>query len=134
VSLDEDAYWGPRRPPAVSWAGGLLLLLALAQLGAFGAALILDVEALFESRGQRIVTASVLGVLAFQVLAAVGVLRLWRGWRGIAMLLCAVTFALQVVGMLGPLPDPVVVAVNLSLAALYLVVFVLLARSREAFR
>jgi hypothetical protein len=132
VRVGEDAYWGPRRPPAVSWAGGLLLLLALLQLGALGAALILDLEALFESQGQRIVTGTVLALLAFQVLVAVGVLRLWRWWRGIAMLVCLLGAALQAVNMYGALDQPAVVIITASIGALYLIVLVLLARSGEA--
>jgi hypothetical protein len=117
----------------VSWAGGLLLLLALLQLGALGAALILDLEALFESRAQQIVTGSVLALLAFQVLVAVGVLRLWRWWRGIAMLVCLLGAALQGVNLSGALDRPAVVIITASIGVLYLIVLVLLARSGEAF-
>jgi hypothetical protein len=130
----EEVDWGPKRPPAVGWAGALLLLLALAQLGAIVVALLLDVETLFSSDAERIVVASVLGLLALQVLAAIGVLRLWRWWRGIAMLLGFLGLVVQAVN-LGPPPDRlVVVVINVALAGLYAMVLLLLARSRSAFR
>jgi peptidoglycan/LPS O-acetylase OafA/YrhL len=124
--------WGPKRPPSVSWAGGLLLLLAVVQLGAFGLAVFLDTGALFATREHQIVTASVLALLALQVLAALGVLRLWRWWRGIAMVLSALGIALQGVNLAGQPDEPVVVGINIGLGALYAIVFLLLARSRTA--
>lgn len=131
--MGEELDWGPKRPPAVSWAGALLLLLGLAQLGALAAASVLDTDALFSSRGDRIVTGSVAALFALQVLAGIAVLRLWRWWRGIAMLLSVAGIALQGAALAGP-PDPaVLVGINLGLAGLYLIVFALLARSRGAF-
>jgi hypothetical protein len=132
--LSDDLDWGPRRPPSVGWAGALLFLIALAQLGVIAAALLLESDAFFARRADRIVTGSVLGLLALQVLAAVAVLRLWRWWRGIAMLLTVLGIALQAANLAGPPDSPVVVAVNVALAGLYLIVLLLLARSRSAFR
>ena len=132
--MSEELDWGPRRPPAVGWAGVILLLLGLGQLGLVGTALLLDADALFSGSADRIVTGSVLGLFALQVLAAIGVLRLWRFWRGIAILLATAGLALQVANLAGPPDRPIVVGVNLGLAALYLIVLVLLARSRSAFR
>ena len=132
--MSEELDWGPRRPPAVGWAGAILMFIGLAQLALVGTALILDSEALFSGRADRVVTGSVLSLFALQVLAAIAVLRLWRFWRGIAMFLAAAGLALQVVNLAGPPDRPVVVGANLALAALYLVVLVLLARSRNAFR
>jgi len=125
--------WGPRRPPAASWAGALLLLLGLVQLGALGTAMFLETDALIGERAALIVTASVAALFAFQVLAAVAVLRLWRRWRGIAMVLCVLGLALQGANLALPPDPPVVVAVNAVLALAYVVVFTLLRRSREAF-
>ena len=132
--MSDDLDWGPRRPPAVSWAGGLLFLIGLAQLGVVATALLLDSDAFFAGRADRIVTGSVLLLLALQILAAIGVLRLWRWWRGIAMLLTVAGIALQAANLAGPPDSPVVVAVNVALAGLYLIVLLLLARSRSAFR
>jgi hypothetical protein len=132
--LSDDLDWGPRRPPAVSWAGGLLFLIGLAQLGVVATALLLDSDAFLAGRADRIVTGSVLLLLGLQVLAAVGVLRLWRWWRGIAMLLTVAGIALQAANLAGPPDSPVVVAVNAALGGVYLIVLVLLARSRSAFR
>jgi hypothetical protein len=132
--LSDELDWGPRRPPAVSWAGGLLFLLGLGQLGAVAAALLLDSDAFFAGRADRIVTGSVLFLFALQILAAIGVLRLWRWWRGFAMLLTVLGMALQGANLAGPPDRAVVVGVNIALAALYLIVLLLLARSRAAFR
>jgi hypothetical protein len=125
--------WGPTRPPAVTWAGALLVLLGLAQLGTFGLAATLDADSLLATRADRIVMASVLGLFALQLLSAVAVLRLWRWWRGIAMVLCAIGVALQGANLAGPPDDPAVVGLNLALAAGYVIAIVLLARSRAAF-
>jgi hypothetical protein len=132
--LSEELDWGPSRPPAVGWAGALLLLLPLGQLGVLAWALLVDPDALLATEADRIVTISVASLFGLQMLAAVGVLRLWRGWRGIAMLLVLVGIALQAANLAGPPDRPTVVAVNLALAGLYLIVLVLLARSRSAFR
>jgi hypothetical protein len=129
----EELDWGPKRPPAVSWAGSLLLLAGVAQLGALGTASLLDGRALLGGQGARIVTASVAGLLALQVLAAVGVLRLWRWWRGIAMALCLLGAALQGASLAPPTEPLPVLAINAALALAYLLVFTLLARSRDAF-
>jgi hypothetical protein len=129
----ESVEWGPTRPPAVGWAGALLLLLGLAQLGAFGLAALLDSDALLDARADQVVTGSVLALFALQVLAAVAVLRLWRWWRGIAMVLCTLGVALQGANLAGPPDDPVVVGITVGLTAGYVIVFVLLARSRAAF-
>lgn len=131
--MGDELDWGPKRPPAVSWAGALLFLLGLAQIGALGAALVLDTDALFSSRGDRIVTGSVAALFALQVLAGVAVLRLWRWWRGVAMVLSVAGIALQGAALAGPPDLPLLVGINLGLAALYLIVFVMLARSRGAF-
>lgn len=109
------------------------MLLALAQLGVFGWAALLDINSFFDARADLVVTATVLGLFALQLLAAVAVLRLWRWWRGIAMVLCVLGVALQGVNLAGPPDDPAVVGVNLGLAAGYAVAFLLLARSRAAF-
>ena len=131
--MSEDLDWGPKRPPAVSWAGSLLLLVGLAQLGALGTASALDRDTLLKGVGEQVVAASVAALLALQVLAAVAVLRLWRWWRGIAMALCVLGLALQGIS-LGPPPDPVaLVATNAALGLAYLLVFVLLAKSKDAF-
>ena len=132
--MSDDLDWGPRRPPAVSWAGGLLFLVALAQLGVIAAALLLDSDAFFAGRADRIVTGSVLLLLALQILAAIGVLRLWRWWRGIAMLLTVLGIALQGANLARPPDRAIVVGINAGLAGLYAIVLVLLARSRAAFR
>jgi hypothetical protein len=109
------------------------LLLGLAQLGAFGLAVILDTDALFTSQADRIATASVLALFALQLLAAVAVLRLWRWWRGIAMVVCVLGVGLQGANLAGPPDDPVVVGVNVGLAVGYVIVLILLARGRAAF-
>lgn len=132
--MSDELDWGPRRPPAVSWAGSLLFLLGLGQLGVVAAALLLDSDAFFAGRADRIVTGSVLFLFALQVLAAIGVLRLWRWWRGIAMLLALLGLALQVASLLPPPDLLVVVVVNSALAGLYAILLLLLARSRAAFR
>ncbi len=132
--MSEDLDWGPRRPPAVSWAGAVLLLLGLAQLGLMGTALLLESDAFLDGRADQIVTASVTALFAMQVLAAIGVLRLWRWWRGIAMVLALAGIALQAANLAGPPDRPVVVGLNTALGVLYLIVLVLLARSRSAFR
>lgn len=131
--MGEELDWGPNRPPAVAWGGSLLLVVSIVQLGALATASLLDGGSLLGGRAERLVAASVAVVFALQLLAAVGVLRLWRWWRGIAMVLCVMGVALQAVS-LSPPPDlPVVVAINTALALVYVLVFVLLARSREAF-
>ncbi|MGH2692530.1 MAG: hypothetical protein ACRDHM_08510 [Actinomycetota bacterium] len=132
--MSDELDWGPRRPPAVSWAGALLLLLGLGQLGLVGTVLFLDADAFLAGKADRIVTASVLLLFALQALAAIGVLRLWRWWRGIAMLLVAAGIVLQGANLAGPPDRPIVVALNLGLAGLYVIVLLLLARSRSAFR
>ena len=132
--MSDELDWGPSRPPAVSWAGALLLLIAGVQLGLVGVALMLDVDSFFERQADRLVTAAVLGLFALQLLAAVGVLRLWRWWRAIALFLSGAGLALHVANLAGPPDRPEVVAFNAGIAGLYLVVMVLLARSRSAFR
>ncbi len=131
--MSEELDWGPSRPPAASWAGGLLLVLGLGQLVMLGTASILDREALLGERPLLIVTASVGTLFALQVLAAVAVLRLWGWWRGIAMALCVLGLAVQVANLAGPPDRPIVVGVNAALAVAYLLVLVLLSRSRDAF-
>ena len=131
--MSEELDWGPKRPPAVSWAGGLVLVLALAQLTAIGTATLLDSDVFLHARADRIVTASVGGLLGLQILSAVGVLRLWRWWRGIAMVLCVLGAAIQGANLAG-LPDrPFVVTISVVLAVAYVLAFALLARSRDAF-
>jgi hypothetical protein len=118
----------------VSWAGAVLLLLAVGQLGALGVAVLLESDAFLVDRADSVVTYSAMGLLGLQALAAIAVLRMWRWWRGIAMLLAFVGAALHGVN-LGPPPDPpVVVGISAAAAALYLIVVLLLARSRAAFR
>ena len=131
--MSKELDWGPNRPPAVTWAGSLLLVACMVQLGALGTASLLDDGALLGDPAERLVAASVAAVLAFQLLAAVGVLRLWRWWRGIAMVLCVVGVALQAASLSPPADPPALVAINAALALVYLLVFVLLARSGEAF-
>jgi peptidoglycan/LPS O-acetylase OafA/YrhL len=130
--VSEELDWGPSRPPAAAWAGSLLLLLALGQLGAFGTAMILDSAAFFEAEPERIVSASVMAFFGLQLLAAIGVLRMWRWWRGIAALLCLAGVALQGAALAGPPDPPLLVGINLGLAGLYLIVLTLLVRSRGA--
>ena len=131
--MGEELDWGPSRPPAASWAGSLLLILGVGQLVMLATASLLDREALLGDRATVIVTASVGGLFALQVLAAMAVLRLWRWWRGIAMVLCFLGLAVQVANLAGPPDRPIVVTVNVVLAVAYLLVLVLLARSRDAF-
>lgn len=131
--MGEDLDWGPKRPPAVSWAGTLLLLAAVAQLAALGMASALDRGAFLGDRGALVVTVSVGALLALQVLAAVGLLRLWRWWRGIAMALCILGLALQGANLASPSDPAPVVAINAALALAYLLVFALLARNGDAF-
>ena len=130
--MSEELDWGPNRPPAVAWAGTLLILVALAQLGLFGAALVLDSDALFSTDADRLVVSAVGGLLALQLLAGIGVIRLWRGWRVIATLLCLLGFALQVANLAGEPDRPVVVGINAGLAVLYAAVVTLIFRSRHA--
>lgn len=131
--MDEELDWGPSRPPAASWAGALLLILGVGQLVLLATASLLDREALLGDRAALLVTASAGGLFALQVLAAMAVLRLWRWWRGIAMVLCVLGLAVQVANLAGPPDRPIVVTVNAVLAVAYLLVLVLLARSRDAF-
>ena len=131
--MGEELDWGPTRPPAVSWAGSLLLLAGALQLGALGTASLLDSQTLLGARGARIVTGSAAVLFAFQVSAAVGVLRLWRWWRGIAMALSVLGVALQGAGLAPPSDPPAVLAINAALALAYVLVLVLLARSSDAF-
>ena len=109
-------------------------MLPLGQLGVLAWALIVDADVLLAAEADRIVTISVASLFGLQIVAAVAVLRLWRWWRGIAILLTLLGIALQVANLAGPPDRPVVVAVNVSLAGLYLIVLVLLAKSRSAFR
>jgi len=131
--VSEELDWGPSRPPAASWAGGLLLVLGLGQLVLLGTAALLDQDAFLGERAESIVTASVGALFALQVLAAIAVLRLWRWWRGIAMVLCVLGLAVQVANLAGPPDRPIVVGVNAALALAYVLVLVLLSRSRDAF-
>ncbi|MGH2710673.1 MAG: hypothetical protein ACRDH9_05655 [Actinomycetota bacterium] len=128
--MSEELDWGPQRPPAVGWAGALLILVALAQLGFIGVALVLDLDALIATDADRLVMASVGGLLALQVLAGIAVLRLWRWWRGIAVFLCVLGVALHGANLAGPPDRPVVVGINVGLAGAYLIVMLLLFRSR----
>jgi hypothetical protein len=131
--VEDELDWGPKRPPAASWAGVLLLVVALAQLAALATATLLDREELLGERAAAIVTASVGGLFALQVLAALAVLRLWRWWRGIAMALCVLGLAVQGANLAGPPDRPVVVAIIAALVVAYVLVLILLARSRDAF-
>ena len=130
--MSDELDWGPNRPPAVAWAGTLLILAAVAQLGFFGVALALEVDSLFSTDAERIVIATVGGLLALQLLAGIGILRLWRGWRGVAVLLCLLGMALQVANLAGEPDRPFVVGINAGLAVLYAVVVMLIFRSRRA--
>jgi peptidoglycan/LPS O-acetylase OafA/YrhL len=131
--VGEELDWGPKRPPAASWAGALLVLLGVVQLVMLATAAVLDRDAFLGDRPVLIVTASVGALFALQVLAAMAVLRLWRWWRGIAMVLCVLGLAVQVANLAGSPDRPIVVTVNAVLAVAYLLVVVLLARSRDAF-
>ncbi len=131
--MSEELDWGPARPPAVGWAGTLVILLGVAQAGAIGVALILDRTGLLAARTDRVVTGAVLGFLVLHVPVGIGVLRLWRWWRGIAMVVATLGIALQAANLAGPPDEPVVVGINAGLAVLYLIVLILLARSRAAF-
>jgi hypothetical protein len=131
--VSEELDWGPSRPPAASWAGALLLILGLVQLVMLGTASLLDQDAFVEDRATLIVTASVGALFALQVLAAMAVLRLWRWWRGIAMVLCVLGLAVQGANLAPPPDLLIVVLVNAGLAVAYVLVLILLARSRDAF-
>lgn len=111
-----------------------MLILAIAQLAALATATLLDSDAFLRGRGDLIVTVSVAALFGLQLIAAVGVLRLWRWWRGIAMVLCVLGAAIQGANLAGPPDRPVVVTINLALAFVYVLVLVLLSRSRDAFR
>ncbi len=132
--MSDELDWGPARPPAVSWAGAFLLLLGLGQLGALGAAVVLDRDALIGAEADRLVTFAVAGLFALQLLLGVGVLRLWRGTFSLGLVVALLGLGLQGIG-LAPPPDPLaVVALNAALSAGYLIVIVLLVRGRAAFR
>jgi hypothetical protein len=121
--------WGPTRPPAIGWAGSLLLILGIAQLGAIGTAVVLERD-LIATRPQLTVIASVLAFLGLHVLVAIGVLRMWRWWRGIAILFAVLGVALQAANLAGPPDEPVVVGINAGLGVVYIIVVVLLWRVR----
>ena len=131
--MSDDLDWGPTRPPAVTGAGSLLLFLGLVQLAAIGVAFGLDRVALLGSEPERIVTIAILTFLGFHLLVGVGVLRMWRWWRGIGILVSVLGIGLQGANLAGPPDEPVVVGIALGLAAVYFIVLVLLARSRAAF-
>ena len=131
--MTEPVEWGPRRPPAVSWAGLLLFAVALCQLIAIGVALLLDSQALFETPEYTIATAFVLAFGVLQLPAAVGVIRMGSGWRLFAIGLAVVGLVLQAANVAGAGGEPILVAINSAFALAYLVVLVLLFRSRDAF-
>ena len=128
--MSEELDWGPARPPALSWAGGLLVLLALVQLLIVAPAVILDLDAFVERDVDLWVTVGVVGLLALQVIGGIGVLRLWRGWRAIAGLLALLGSGLHGANLAGAPDPPAVVAFNAAAAGLYLIVLTLLVRSR----
>ena len=131
--MSDDLDWGPARPPNVSAAGAILLLLGVAQLGAIGVAIGLDRAALLGSEPDRLVAIGVLTFLAFHLFVAVGVLRTWRWWRGIGMLVSILGILLHGANLAGPPDEPIVVGIDLGLAVVYTIVLVLLGRSRSAF-
>ena len=129
--MSEELDWGPSRPPALSWAGALLLLLAVAQLALVGTAVFLDLDGFLERDADRAVIAAVLGLFALQLLGAVAVLRMWRWWRGIAFVLALAGLALHGVNLAGRPDPPEVVAFNSGMAILFLIVMILLSRGRD---
>ena len=108
-------------------------MLGLGQLVLLGTASLLDRDEFLVERPELIVTVSVGALFALQVLAAMAVLRLWRWWRGIAMVLCVLGLAVQGANLAGAPDRPIVVGVNAGLALAYVLVLVLLSRSRDAF-
>ena len=132
--MSEDLDWGPSRPPALSWAGALLLLLSLGQLAALATAVILDRGSLIGGEADRVVTLAAGGLFGIQLVVAVGVVRLWRASLSLGVLVSALGVSLHGVGLAPPPDPPAVVAVSAGLTAAHLIVIVLLVRGREAFR
>ena len=125
--------WGPRRPAAVSWAGVILFLVGLVQLGLLVFALVLDAHALLDGPAY---TFSVLFILTFsilEVIVAVGVIRLGRASRTFAIVLAGVGAILQGLHLSAADGDSLLIGLNATFLLAYLVVIFLLLRTRPAF-
>jgi hypothetical protein len=130
--VSDELDWGPTRPPALGWAGALLIVVSLAQMGFFATALALDTSSLVSTDADQVAVASVGGLLILQLLAGVAVLRQWRWWRAVAVLLSLIGIALQVANLAGEPDRPIVVGINAGLAVLYALVVILIFRSRRS--
>ena len=125
--------WGPRRPVGVSWAGVLLFLLGLFQLVALVAALIIDAEALLADAAFAFAVVFNLVFALLQLVAAVGIIRLGRGWRLFGVVLAAVGAVLQALNIVGAGDESVLILVNAGFTLAYVAIFVLLLRTGPAF-
>ena len=130
----EPVDWGPRRPTAVSWAGVLMFFLGMAEAAIVVVALALDADALFATTQLQVATVFVLVRAVLQVAASVGVIRLRNPWRIFGAGLALVAAVIQATNIAGSWPEePPLAAVNAVMTALYLLILLLLLRTRDAF-
>ena len=128
-----DVDWGPRRPGSVSWAGVLLFALGAFQLIALVAALVLDASALITGAAYAFAVVFNLAFALLQLVAAVGIIRLGRGWRVFGVVLAGVGAVLQALNIVGAEGETVLILVNAGFTLAYVVIFVLLLRTGPAF-
>ena len=130
----EPVDWGPRRPTAVSWAGVLMFFLGVGEAAVILIALALDADALFATTELWVATLFVLVRAVLQVAASIGVIRLRNRWRIFGAGLAFVAAVVQATNIAGSWPEePPLAAVNAVLTALYLLILLLLLRTRDAF-
>jgi hypothetical protein len=131
--VNEDLDWGPKRPAAVSWAGVLLFLVGLVQLLLLVGALVMGAaEILIDAAWAAVVVWELVFAL-LEIVTAVGVIRLGRGWRVFGVALAGVGAVLQSLKIVGAEGDPILIGWSGTFTAIYVVIFVLLMRSGEAF-
>ena len=131
--MNDDLDWGPGRPTAVSWAGVLMFLLGLFQLAILVIALVLDAPTLLQEGADALAVVFYLAFAVLQLVSAVGVIRLGRGWWIFAVVLAGLGAVLQALNLVGAGGEMVLILVNLAFTLVYVVIFVLLLRTGPAF-
>ena len=130
----EPVDWGPRRPTAVSWAGVLMFFLGVAEAAVIVVVMVLDADALLATMEMTVAAAFVLVRALLQAVAAVGVIRLRNPWRIFGVGLALVAAVIQATNVAGSWPEePPLAAVNAALTAVYVLILMLLLRTRDAF-
>ncbi len=131
--MNDDLDWGPKRPAAVSWAGVLLFAVGLVQLLLLVGALSVGACDILIDEAWAVAVVWELVFALLEIMTAVGIIRLGRGSRVFGVALAAVGAVLQSLRIVSADGDPILIAWSGTFTAIYVVIFVLLMRTGEAF-